>query len=111
MSMSMPAAETRAFTAAPPHVRARRHRLALAIMDAPATRVVMARVAAETGIEPFTILHGRSPRHVRARDRLCWMIRESGSYSLPEIGRLIGRHHTTVLEAIRRHQAREAANG
>lgn len=37
---------------------------------------------------------------VRARMLACWMLRETGK-SFPEIGRLFGRDHTTVMHACR----------
>jgi chromosomal replication initiation ATPase DnaA len=37
---------------------------------------------------------------VRARMLACWMLRESGK-SFPEIGRMFGSHHTTVMHACR----------
>jgi len=42
---------------------------------------------------------------VTCRQEICYRLREETSYSLPQIGRLLGgRDHTTVLFAIRRHK-------
>lgn len=36
-------------------------------------------------------------------------VRSLGAYSLPAIGRLFDRHHSTVLDGIRKHKARVGA--
>jgi hypothetical protein len=42
---------------------------------------------------------------VTCRQEICYRLKEETSYSLPQIGRLLGgRDHTTVLFAIRRHK-------
>ena len=38
---------------------------------------------------------------VRARHECMWLLRTQLPLSLPEIGRLFGRHHTTVMDGIR----------
>lgn len=95
-----------------PHVRARQHRLMLAIMDRPKARAALAKASAVTGVSEEDIVSSRRRCHVPARDYFCWLLHEpNGVYSLPFIGRLVDRHHTSVMAAIRRHQARECANG
>ena len=44
----------------------------------------------------------RNARMIRARFEAMWCIRQTGRYSLPEIGRAFNRDHTTVLNAIRK---------
>jgi len=51
---------------------------------------------------------GRMKSAVRARAELCSTLRDLG-LSLPEIGLLIDRDHTTVMGAIRAHKTRGAA--
>ena len=47
----------------------------------------------------------RWPELVTCRQEICYRLREETSYSLPQIGKLLGgRDHTTVLFAIRRHK-------
>jgi chromosomal replication initiation ATPase DnaA len=41
-----------------------------------------------------------------ARQSAMWRIRMATSLSLPQIGRMFDRDHTTVLHAIRAHEAR-----
>lgn len=47
--------------------------------------------------ELFTKL--REPRIVDAKRAICWIAKRVG-YSLPEIGRKLKRHHTTILSHI-----------
>jgi len=47
----------------------------------------------------------RNSELVTCRQEICYRLKEETSYSLPQIGRLLGgRDHTTVLFAIRRHK-------
>lgn len=48
----------------------------------------------------------REARVVRARDALIWCLRDGG-LSLPHIGYLVDRDHSTVLTALRRIQANQ----
>ena len=52
----------------------------------------------------------RSRNVVRARHELWWRIRHHPDryYSLPEIGRLFGKDHTTILAGIEAHARRAA---
>lgn len=59
-------------------------------------------VEAQTGVRVELFLSRlRYPNIKSARDRFFFALRQRG-LSLPEIGRLTGRDHTTVLHAIRR---------
>ncbi|GGE36205.1 hypothetical protein GCM10007276_12100 [Agaricicola taiwanensis] len=46
---------------------------------------------------------GNSPK---ARQHLCWWLKESTQWSLCRIGRVLGRDHTTIMHAIKVHQKR-----
>lgn len=48
----------------------------------------------------------RLKRDVHARHALWASIYAMGRYSLPELGRMFGRDHTTILVGIRKHNAR-----
>ena len=52
----------------------------------------------------------RSRSVVRARHELWWRVRHHPDrcYSLPEIGRLFGKDHTTILAGIEAHARRSA---
>lgn len=47
----------------------------------------------------------RMPRICRARELVCFIAHTQG-YSYPEIGHALGRHHTTIMHAVRNEQAR-----
>lgn len=46
----------------------------------------------------------RSPEHVKPRTEAMYLIRETGRFSYPQIGRFFGRDHSTVIAAVRRHK-------
>ena len=48
--------------------------------------------------------HARHPDTDRARRRAMAVLRWSTQWSYPEIGRVFGRDHTTVLHAVRRYE-------
>lgn len=50
----------------------------------------------------------RRPHIVAARHEACWRLKNETSMSLPQIGRLLGRDHTTVLHGVRKHAERVA---
>lgn len=51
------------------------------------------------------LLNGKSDTKVKARRRCIQTLRRMG-FSLTEIGRFMGRHHTTVLHALGGHSPR-----
>lgn len=51
----------------------------------------------------------RTARSTRARHRLWATVRASSDFSLPELARMFGRDHTTILYGIRKHEAALAA--
>lgn len=67
-------------------------------------------VANDRGLHHRDIANGRRRRGEisAARHDLMWRLKQDG-YSLPEIGRVIGLDHTSVLNAIRVHEKRRAA--
>jgi len=59
-------------------------------------------VARSTGISPMEIVGPvRTGRLVAARHAAWWLLREISGLSMAMIGRLVGRHHTSILHAIR----------
>jgi hypothetical protein len=75
-------------------------------IDDQALRVVE-RVAGERGISLAELRStSRSPRLVRARWAAMTAARSETDASLPQIGRILNRDHTTVLHGLRRMAAR-----
>jgi len=72
-------------------------------------RTILADISSETG---FTIEQLKSDRCRSAlccaRQRFMAEAYATGRFSLPQIGRFIGRDHTTVLHGIRAHGRRTA---
>lgn len=52
----------------------------------------------------------RKPEDCRIREIICYIAREKG-FSYPQIGRAIGRHHTSVLHAVANERKRRAEQG
>jgi chromosomal replication initiation ATPase DnaA len=66
---------------------------------------IIAAAADLYGVDVDDVLStSRADRAVRARQGACWLLRGHGM-SLPEIGRALGRDHTTVLYACRKIDA------
>lgn len=64
---------------------------------------VVGEVARKYRLTPEAILGRRRCRTVSwPRQEVMWRLRELG-YSFPEIGRVMGRDHTTAMHAFRRH--------
>lgn len=69
-------------------------------------RRIVQEVCAETGVSPQQILSPVRTRHiVRARQFAQWRIYREVGISLPAIGRMFDRDHTSVLHSIRRIDA------
>lgn len=69
----------------------------------------MQKVASMFGIYAYEIPGpSQKARVVAARHEFCLRLHESGKYSSGEIGRLIDRHHTSVLHAIEAGKKRRA---
>jgi len=70
---------------------------------------IIAEVAEECGISPATILgRDKTAPIARARQIVMFEARKAG-FSLTQIGRVLGRDHTTILAGIRREIERRAA--
>jgi len=69
---------------------------------------IIAQTADRYGIKPSKIL-GRNNARVASIPRQAAMaaVQSELGYSLPRIGRIFKRHHTTVLFGIRAHEARQ----
>lgn len=63
-------------------------------------RPILARVANEAGFTVAELLKGRRQDAVDARLEAYIALREAG-YSYPEIGRFVGRDHSTVMHALK----------
>ena len=76
-------------------------------------RKVVAEVSASTSVSSEDILgQCRDFRYVRARQEVAWRLRQAldhhgkPRFSMPQIGAWMNRDHTTILHAVRAHQAR-----
>jgi len=69
---------------------------------------IIADVSKRTGV-PVHDIKGPSRFRsiVRARHMFMTEAYETGRFSLPQIGRFLGRDHTTVLHGIRQHKSRQ----
>lgn len=78
------------------------------IVPANATRRIIDEVCAKHNVKYREIVgDSRSVPIVRARQEVCYRIREERQLSWPQIGRLVGgRDHTTALHSYRVHKAR-----
>lgn len=67
-------------------------------------------VALRSGLERKDLLGRQTARYIAwPRQEAMYVLRTKWGLSLPRIGQLIGgRHHTTVLDGIRRYEARLA---
>lgn len=76
------------------------------MLDAPlATTSLVQRAADLYGVAVADITAGnRTPQVTKARQAAAWILREQ-ELSLPQIGRILGLHHTTVLHACRKIDA------
>jgi chromosomal replication initiation ATPase DnaA len=69
--------------------------------------VLLAEVCDATGVDPLDIRgHARDPFTVSARWAWWALLRESGR-SYPEIGRLVGRDHSSIIHALKHAPDRE----
>jgi chromosomal replication initiation ATPase DnaA len=76
------------------------------IHDVPRVRRIVAEVAQITGVSEAAILSPRKPRHITlARDMVCYIAHREGIPST-DIGRGIGRDHSSVLSSVKRETAR-----
>jgi hypothetical protein len=72
---------------------------------------ILAEVAIEHGIPPVLILGKQRQRQIMAaRHHAIYRMSQETDMSLAEIGRHMGRDHSTVISGIRAHQRRQAAS-
>lgn len=71
--------------------------------DEIALEVIMNASAAAFGVTYMRLVGGRDSSQpvVRARRLACWLARRMTTHSYPQIGRAMGRDHTTVIAAER----------
>ena len=72
------------------------------MVDVAARQIIAAVCLRHNITESRLIRPGRAMRYVRARWEAMALLRRAG-LSLPKIGRLLGRHHTSVLTGLRRY--------
>ena len=72
---------------------------------------ILAEVACKHRVSVKELLgRGRRPYVAWPRQEAMWRIRQTGRYSLPQIGAFLGgRNHTTVIRGVRAHERRMSA--
>lgn len=69
-------------------------------------KAVLSEVCAKHNVAVHHVMSKRRSRHVvAARHEVCWRLREETNWSLPQIGRFLGRDHTSVMHACRCYDA------
>ena len=77
------------------------------ISSIPGAQQALERLAAEHGVTPAQVLSPLRYKSIAAaRANFVHVLRTSTALSYPEIGRLIGRDHSTVMNAERVHEVR-----
>jgi len=78
-------------------------------LDRKTMRGIAIRVAAKHNL-PMPEIFSKNRRHFvsQVRQEVMWECRAKG-YSLGQIGRFLGRDHTTIIHGIRAHEARMGA--
>jgi chromosomal replication initiation ATPase DnaA len=76
----------------------------------PGATQALERIASEHGVTALEVLgRGRTKSVARARAHFAHVLRASTELSYPEIGRLLGRDHTTAMHGDRAHEIRLTA--
>jgi len=78
----------------------------------PASRIegIVREVCVARGVRRDELFSRRKEdRIAHARHEVCWRARNETSLSYPQIGKLLGRDHTTVMNGYKTHAARLAA--
>lgn len=74
-------------------------------------RQIVNETALAYDVAVISLLRGeRSQRVVRPRHCAMWLARQHTMQSLPQIARMLGLDHTTVLHGVARHAERMAAD-
>jgi hypothetical protein len=69
-------------------------------------RAVVAEVCAKHSVPIRAVMSQRRQKElVKARQEICWRLREETTWSLPQIGRFLGRDHTSILHSCRAYEA------
>ncbi|MBZ6377361.1 MULTISPECIES: helix-turn-helix domain-containing protein [Pacificimonas] len=80
-------------------------------LHTPAVDELLRLVADEFSIAPLDIRsHRRDIDTTAARWLVCWLARRLTAYSYPQIGRALGRDHTTIMSAVRKVDDRRASD-
>ena len=81
--------------------------------DTTTMRQITTEVAAERGVSyadlvmPDSVPGARAFAIAHPRQEAMWRMKQTGKWSLPQMGRFLGgRDHTTILAGVRAHQAR-----
>lgn len=71
-------------------------------------RRILSQVAADYGYTDHDVKSARREKFLcMCRQEVCWRLKSELPWSLPHIGRFLGgRDHTSILHAVRKHQAR-----
>lgn len=77
-----------------------------AIKDRASIRAIAKQVCAETGLRMPDIMGRSRMAHLCRARELMWFIAHENGASLPQIGRVFGRDHTTILHGIRNEKRR-----
>ena len=81
------------------------------ILAIPGALDALERIASEHGVTPVEVLgRDRSRSVARARAHFVHVLRTCTSLSYPEIGKLIGRDHSTAMHLERAHEIRLAVS-
>jgi hypothetical protein len=79
------------------------------LLGLPSWRLLIELAARRWGTDAVLILSdSRDQLVTAARHHAMWLLREHTRYSLPQIGRLFGRDHSTVISGIAHHLERVA---
>jgi chromosomal replication initiation ATPase DnaA len=66
---------------------------------------VIGRVSRVTGVNPADIIGpSKTQRTFRARQFVSAILRKEHGWSYPRIGRLLNRHHSTIIECVRAYE-------
>jgi chromosomal replication initiation ATPase DnaA len=72
------------------------------VTDLTRLQIIVYDTCVEFNTEQHYLLHGGNHQAlVNVRRKIAWRARAEG-YSLPQIGRALNRHHTTVLNLLRK---------